>query len=77
MGSEGNDRVAEMRLRREGGTKEVGRVLGMAAPVAFFLLIKNIATANSSLDRLPVPVMSERSQICANTDAGRREFMKN
>lgn len=53
-----------------------GRVLGMGALDAFFLLMSNMATANSSLERLPDPVMSERSQIWANTDSGNREFMK-
>lgn len=67
----------DTRLRREGGTSDGGSVWGIGALVAFFLLISSIATANSSFDRLPDPVISERSQILASTASGSLEFRKN
>lgn len=73
----GAEREAATRLRSEGGTKDKGKVFGIGAFEAFFLLISNIATANSSLFKLPVFVISERSQICAKTDSGSLEFIKN
>lgn len=55
----------------------MGNVSGRGVLLAFFLLIKCTATANSSLDKRPMLVMSAKSQIRASTVSDSPDSVKN